>query len=131
MERQGTRTRLSPCVGGTADTCFFRPIGILAHTWVATTLYLKEALETRVAIRRLAEVPVQLAEDPWVGLLWDRENQRMITSPEVQRVARRLIYCSVGGALSHLKTDDAELRKELAGLLNRALESVTLPRYYT
>ena len=110
---------------------FFRPIGILAHTWVATTLYLKEALETRVAIRRLAEVPVQLAEAPWVGLLWDRENQRMITSPEAQRVAKKLIYCAVGGALSHLKTDDAELRKELAGLLNRALEAVKLPRYHT
>ena len=110
---------------------FFRPIGIVAHTWVATTLYSKEAVDTRAAIRRLAKVPLQLAEAPWVGLLWDGENQRMITSPEAQRVAKQLIYHSVGGALSRLRTNGAELRKELAGLLNRALEDVTLPRYNT
>ncbi|MDE2982703.1 MAG: DGQHR domain-containing protein [Gemmatimonadota bacterium] len=108
---------------------FFRPIGILAHTWAATTLFSEEAVDTQTSIQRLAEVPWQLAEAPWVGLLWDAENQRMITSPEAQRVAKRLIYHSVGGALSDLRTDEAELRKELAGMLNRAPEDVTLPRY--
>ena len=110
---------------------FFRPVGILAHTWAATTLCSKEAVDTRAAIQRLAEVPLELAEAPWVGLLWDGENQRMITSPEAQRVAKRLIYYCVGGALSDLRTDEAELRKELAGLLNRAPEDVELPRYDT
>ena len=108
---------------------FFRPIGILAHTSAATTLISEETVDTRAAIQRLAEVPWELAEAPWVGLLWDGENQRMITSPEAQRVAKRLIYHSVGGSLSDLRTDESELRKELAGLLNRAPEDVTLPRY--
>ena len=110
---------------------FFRPIGILAHTWAATMLCSKEGMDTRAAIRRLAEVPMDLVDAPWAGLLWDGENQRMITSPEAQQVARRLIYHSVGGSLSHLRTDEAELRRELAGLLNRALKNVTLPRYDT
>ena len=118
-----------PVRGRHGGHLFFRPIGILAHTWAATTLFSEEEVDTRVAIQRLAEVPWQLAEAPWVGLLWDGENQRMITSPEAQRVAKRLIYHSVGGALSDLRTDEAELRKELAGLLNRAPEDVTLPRY--
>ena len=109
----------------------FRPIGILAHTWAATSLCAKEGPDTRTAIQRLAVVPMELAEPPWLGLLWDGENQRMITSPEAQRVARRLIYHSGGGSLSKLRTSEAELRKELAGLLNRAPEDTTLPPYST
>ena len=107
----------------------FRPIGILAHTWAATSLCAKEGADTRAAIQRLAEVPMELAEAPWPGLLWDGENQRMITSQEAQSVATRLIYHSVGGDLRHLRKDEAGLRKELAGLLNMAPEDVKLPRY--
>ncbi len=110
---------------------FFRPIGILAHTWAATTLSSKEAVDKRAAIHRLTVVPMELADPPWSGLLWDGENQRMITSKEAQRVAQRLIYHSVDGDLRHLRVNEAELRKELAGLLNRAPEDVTLPRYNT
>ena len=121
----------APFRGRHGGHLFFRPIGILAHTWAATMLCSKEAMDTQAAIRRLAVLPMDLAEAPWAGLLWDRENRRMITSPEAQRVARRLIYHSVGGALSHLWTDEAELRKELAGLLNRTPEDVTLPQYNT
>ena len=72
---------------------------------------------------------MELAEAPWPGLLWDGENQRMITSPEAQRVAKWLIYHSVGGALGHVRADETKLRKELAGLLNMAPEDVKLPRY--
>ncbi|MCY3705276.1 MAG: DGQHR domain-containing protein [Gammaproteobacteria bacterium] len=107
----------------------FRPIGLLAYTWAATSLCAKEKADTRAAIQRLAGVPMDLAQAPWPGLLWDKENQRMITSPEAQRVARRLIYHSVGGALKHLWTDATELRRELAGLLNRPIADVELPRY--
>ena len=107
----------------------FRPIGILAHTWAATSLCAKEGADTRAAIQRLAEVPMELAEAPWPGLLWDGENQRMITSPEAQRVAKWLIYHSVGGALRHVRADETKLRRELAGLLNMAPEDVKLPRY--
>ena len=41
----------------------FRPIGILAHTWAATSLCAKERAETQAAIQRLTEVPMKLAED--------------------------------------------------------------------
>lgn len=109
----------------------FRPVGILAHTWVTTSLCAKENADTRAAIKRLATVPMKLDELPWKGLLWDGENRRMITSKEAQLVAHRLLYRSVGGDLRHLNVDEAELRKELAGLLNRASEDVALPRYHT
>ena len=108
----------------------FRPIGLLAHTWAATSLCRKEGMSPKVAIRRLTVVPMELAADPWPGLLWDAENQRMITSKEAQRVAMRLIYHSVGGALGDIaRTNEIELRRELAGLLNKAPEEVALPKY--
>lgn len=109
---------------------FFRPVGMLAHTWAATMLCRKEGAEAPAAIERLAKVPMELAEPPWPGLLWDKENRRMITSPEAQRVAKRLIYHSVGGALGSLRTDEMEVRSELAGMLNVATEEVELPRYH-
>ncbi len=118
-----------PFRGRQGGHLLFRPIGILAHTWAATSLCTKEGADLRAAIQRLAEVPVELAEAPWPGLLWDGENQRMITSPEAQRVAKWLIYHSVGGALRHVRADETKLRKELAGLLNMAPEDVKLPRY--
>ena len=108
----------------------FRPIGLLAHTRVATWLCAKEGENVQQAVRRLRSVPMELAGDPWLGLLWDGENQRMITTKEAQRVAVRLMYHSVGGTLANIaKIGKCELRKELAGLLNRAPEEVELPRY--
>ncbi len=108
----------------------FRPIGLLAHTWTATSLCAKEGASAQTAIRRLTKVPMELSESPWLGLLWDAENQRMITSKEAQRVAMRLIYHAVGGALGDVaRTNEVELRRELAGLLNKTPEEVELPRY--
>ena len=55
----------------------------------------------------------------------------MITSKEAQGVAKRLIYHSVGGNLRHVKSNEAELGRELAGLLNQVPADVELPRYDT
>ena len=108
----------------------FRPIGLLAHTRVATWLCTEEGERPRTAIRRLTLVPMELAKDPWLGLLWDSENQRMITSKEAQRVAMRLMYHCVGGTLGDIaRTDETQLTRELAGLLNKAPEDIVLPRY--
>ena len=119
----------NPFRGRQGGHLLFRPIGIVAHTWVAALLCAKEGADFRGAIQRLAKVPMDLAAAPWLGLLWDRENRRMITSPEAQRVARQILYYSVGGALRHFRTNEAKLRTELAGLLNMAPEAVQLPRY--
>ena len=107
----------------------FRPIGLLAHTWAATSLCANERADTRSVVQRLAAIPAELAEAPWLGLLWDGQNQRMITSPEAQRVAKRLIYHSAGGALAQIRTNEAKLQKELAGLLNKDPDAIELPEY--
>ena len=69
---------------------------------------------------------MELSRPPWLGLFWDAENRRMITSPEAQRVAKWLIYHAVGGELKRLRTDESRLRTELAGLLNKPPEDVEL-----
>ena len=117
----------APYRGTHGGHLFFRPVGILAHSWVATMLCKKEKLELRVAIRRLAAVPMELSQGPWVGLLWDAENRRMRTAPEVQRVAKWIMYYIAGGALEQIGSTEAKLRVELAGLLNMDPDEVELP----
>lgn len=53
----------------------------------------------------------------------------MITQPENQKAALRMLYHSVGGDLADFHTDSKSVRKELAGLLNRKISQVKLPRY--
>ena len=110
---------------------FFRPIGLMAHTLTSTTLVATESVDFREAIQRLTVVPMELSANPWLGLFWDGENQRMITSKEAQRVAHLLMYYSVNGDLRQLGSDEEKLRRELAGLLNQAPEDIALPRYST
>ena len=106
---------------------FFRPVGILAHTWVATALYRKEELDFRTAVQRLAAVPMELSESPWAGLLWDAENHRMRTASEGQRVAKWIMYYLAGGTLERVGSSKPKLKAELAGLLNRDPDEVELP----
>jgi hypothetical protein len=55
----------------------------------------------------------------------------MITAPENQKTATQLMFYACGGDLSTFKpkTTNEDLRKNLAGLLNRNLEDIVLPRF--
>lgn len=108
----------------------FRPIGILAHTWAATALCVNEGMTIRTAIRRLSAVPMQLNDAPWAGVLWDVENHRMRTAKEGQRVAKWIMYYATGGTLERVRSSEGKLQTELAGLLNKAVDDVVIPRYY-
>ena len=117
----------APYRGAHGGHLLFRPVGILAHTWVATTLCKKEGLSVRTAVQRLAAVPMELGERPWAGLLWDVENQRMRTAPEAQRVAKWIMYFLAGGTLERVGSSEPKLKAELAGLLNKNPDEVELP----
>ena len=106
----------------------FRPVGLQVHTRTVTSLCIREGENLEAAVRRVARVPAELSEAPWLGLFWDGENRRMITSPEAQKVARWLVYHLSGGDLVSLRTDETKLRTELAGLLNKSPEDVELSR---
>lgn len=117
----------APYRGGHGGHLLFRPVGILAHAWVATTLCKKEGLSLLTAVQRLAALPMELSERPWAGLLWDVENQRMRTAPEAQRVAKWIMYALAGGTLERVGSSEPKLKAELAGLLNKDPDEVELP----
>ncbi|MCM1982002.1 DGQHR domain-containing protein [Lyngbya confervoides] len=106
----------------------FRPVGLLL---IVTTI--RQLVDTGwsldQALKSVSKVPMLLNHEPWSGLLWDSVNHRMITTTENQKVGSKLLFYSVGGKLSDLQTSASELREELAGLLNRSVHEVQLPRY--
>lgn len=107
----------------------FRPIGLLLVSRVISDL--SEQMSDLAAIKRVAASPMELSREPWTGLLWDDQNERMLTAGENQRVARRMLFFAHGGNLtrSPYRTTAAELRQELAGILRRDVAKVRLPSY--
>ena len=106
----------------------FRPIGLLIFTRVLRKV-IDSGSTLNDAIKRLSKAQMGISENPWLGLLWDEKNKRMITAGENQKVAVKLLFYSVGGKLSVLKSSKEELIKELSGLLNKEEDEIELPRY--
>jgi len=104
----------------------FRPIGLLVVIRCVRSLR-AGSLSVEEAVYKVSKAPMTLSEDPWANLLWDPVNKRMITSPENQKAAERLLYYAVGGKLSDHELE--KLKKELAGLLNKEIASIHLPKY--
>lgn len=88
----------------------FRPIGLLLAVQVIAR-FLKQGISLSDAVKRLSKVPMQLAEEPWVGLLWDKTNDRMIPHSENQKAAFRVLYHGAGGELSALGLNPRLSRK--------------------
>jgi DNA sulfur modification protein DndB len=107
----------------------FRPVGLsLIIKTIRNLTDLNLSLDE--AIQRVSTVPMLLNQEPWSGLLWDATNRRMITTPESQRVGSKLLLHSVGSDIPAVGIDDSELKEELAGLLNRPIQEIELPKYY-
>ncbi len=106
----------------------FRPVGLQLAIEVVSK-FVAHGVSLSAAMRQVSKVPMDLAKNPWVGLLWDKTNGRMLTQPENQKAALKLLYHAAGGELSELNTDEDALRRELAGLLNRNLTEVQLTVY--
>jgi DNA sulfur modification protein DndB len=104
----------------------FRPIGLLMLVKVIRR-FLNANWTLEHAIAAISQVPMDLAAQPWVGLLWDATNQRMITSVENQKVGARLLFYAAGGELENEELE--KLRRELSGLLHKEIEQVSLERY--
>ena len=110
----------------------FRPIGLLLYGKVIKKLMDSE-LSYRNSVNRFAKIPMELSEEPWVGLLWDKTNQRMLTSPENQKIGFQMAFHSIGGDLLKLRsrsTSRKKLKKELAGILNQNVNEVNLPIFF-
>ena len=106
----------------------FRPVG-LAMVVSAIRHLMDEGKVLKQAAARVARAPMLLSERPWAGLLWDTANHRMMVSSENQRVAARILIHGVGGRLAPFKTTPEAVRAEWAGIVDKPLGSVRLPRW--
>ena len=107
----------------------FRPVGLLIIAQVVR-LAKDSGLSEKEAIKRISEVSMELTDKPWVGLLWDKTNKRMISGTTPQKVAKQLLFYIIGGDLSGIKTSFEAVRREYAGLLNKEETEVKIHRLY-
>lgn len=107
----------------------FRPVGLEIVASVIREA-VNSGLPEEEAIKRVSKISMDLANEPWVGLLWDRTNQRMLTDPTHKEVAKQLLFYMIGGNLAKMGTNAEELRREYAGLLNRDKSEVNLTQAY-
>lgn len=106
----------------------FRPVGLEIVATVireATDQWMSE----EEAIKSVSTISMELSDEPWVGLLWDKTNQRMLTtSTNNKKVAKQLLFYRIGGDLRRMNTDDESLKEEYAGILNKEKSEVKLHR---
>jgi DNA sulfur modification protein DndB len=104
----------------------FRPIGLLIFVKAVRALIDKYSLGIPDAVERIARIPMELAEKPWSGLLWDATNKRMITASENQALAVKIMFFLVGGDLDLLNTTLDSVKREYAGILNINIDAINL-----
>jgi hypothetical protein len=106
----------------------FRPAGMMVVVDALCQL-VTAGMSLDEAARRLASAPMELTAPLWAGLLWDTGNRRMISAPENQDVATRILLYAVGGAIGEKLVDERALKVEAAGLLNMPPDAYKLPRF--
>ena len=99
----------------------FRPVGLEMIVWTIRA-FLDQGKPFGKVTKAIARVPMNLAESPWAGLLWDPVNRRMTVAGENQRVARRLMFEGLGGDLKLVRTSRKQLREEWSGIVNRRVK---------
>lgn len=106
----------------------FRPVGLLVVAR-SIKMLLDHGIAMRDAIQAIGKMPSQLTEFPWANLLWDSGNARMITTPENQRVAERILFHSAGGDLKSIRRDIEKLKKEYASIVDKDMQNIDFLRY--
>jgi DNA sulfur modification protein DndB len=104
----------------------YRPIG-LTMVFHICKLFVDDGLSLSEIHKNLTKVPMQLADEPWNGVLWDPVRKIIIADSENQRAARLLLYHGLGGNLDRLKTTTKALKDTVAGIRNTSPSSVKLP----
>ena len=107
----------------------FRPIG-LKMIIITTVDLCNEGLSLADSLDRFKEIEMSLSEEPWSGLIWNSSSKRMIASGENQKAARLVLLYSVGGDLEKVGSDIEKLKIEVAGLTNRDVQNIKLPKYF-
>lgn len=107
----------------------FRPIGLLMYVKIIRQLMDLNKLTLEQAIERLSKVPTELSSEPWAFLLWNTNNKRILTASPNRKAAEKLLFYSVGGDLTKVKSDPNKLRKAIADIRDIEETEITLPIY--
>jgi len=109
----------------------FRPIGLMLVADVIYYLIKDSGFTMDGAVDGVSRIPVGLSSYPWIGLLWDDTNKRMITSKDNRRAATRMTILALGGSLSRFRTlsDADEIKEGLSGLMNIPPEEIQIPDF--
>lgn len=106
----------------------FRPIGVTMVFHICK-LFLDEGMNLATVHKNLSKVPMELAQEPWSGVLWDSVRKIIIADSENQRAARLLLYHGLGGNLQRVKSDETKLKETLAGIRNISPTAIDLPTW--
>ena len=111
--------------GKSGGNLLFRPVGL---EMVASVIReaTNQGMKEKEAIKRVANISMDLTDEPWVGLLWDKTNQRMLTESNNKKIAKQLLLYHIGGDLTKIGTNLEKVRHEYAGLLNRNESEIKL-----
>lgn len=104
----------------------FRTIGLLAMA-KAIKMATDTGRSQTSCIKILARVPLDLAKEPWAGLLWEPISRLMIARKENQNTATFLLLYMMGINLTKIRLSEERLKERYASALNRPIEEVKLP----
>ena len=91
---------------------YFRPIGFQLLLR-AMRMLTDNGYSVQDAAATLAQMPWELNQQPWKGLLWNPTGSRMITLKEHQAAALRVVAYGVGLDLKLVKSSKASLEADL------------------
>ena len=106
----------------------YRPAGLMIVIEVIKWLT-DDGYDLNKVVAAIAKVPMQLTDAPWAGLLWDSTNRRMIMSGDNRALAGRLLAYGLTNSTKLTGRSEAEMRRELAGILQTRTSSVSLPSW--
>jgi len=121
-----TQSRASNFRHDKGGDLLFRPIGLEMLVKVIT--HMGRIMSLEKAVKFASKAPLELSMEPWVGLLWEHETEKMITANK--SIAEMVLYFGLVGDLSPYRGwNETRLRKEVAGKLNVTQNKVQLQRF--
>jgi len=108
----------------------FRPVGLEAAVSAISRANTRDGLELDEAIDRLANVPLRLKKEPWLGLLWSSDGGMKVEGKKT--IVVELLLYMMGCRFWSKKSQRREsavnrLRKRYAGYINREPSEIELP----
>ncbi|MDG7049133.1 MAG: hypothetical protein JRM87_03215, partial [Nitrososphaerota archaeon] len=107
----------------------FRPIGLLISLKAICYLMEHHNLSLDDAMVKMTKLPMELSDAPWKNLLWNPGSRKINAMSINQKAALKLIVYGLGGDLRPLNSNQEDLRKELAGIMNKEPEDIVLSIY--